>query len=175
LDIIFGRRVYLRSLQPSDVQAFYTWYSDKDITKRLGIRPVSSEKAVKMLEQSRDERHSIYLGIVKKADEKLIGYVCLASIARTHRVAREFGIVIGDQTLWGQGYGYEAAKLVLEYGFHRLNLHRIELQVLDFNDHAIHLYRKLGFIEEGVKRKAHILDREWHNIITMGMLKHELR
>lgn len=175
MEIIFGRRVYLRSLQPSDVPAFFAWFSDVDITQHLGIRPVSSEQARKMLERFREARHGIYLGIVKKAGDKLIGYACLASIANTHRVAREFGIVIGDHTLWGRGYGYEAARLLLDYGFQRLSLHRVELQVLEFNDRARHLYRKLGFIEEGVKRKAHRHDRGWHDIVTMGMLRHELR
>jgi len=88
-------------------------------------------------------------------------------------LAREFGIVIGDKDLWGHGYGSEAIRLAIGYGFKRLKLHRIQLIVLDFNKRAHHAYRKVGFVEEGVQRDALLVGGRWHDVIMMGMLKRE--
>lgn len=83
------------------------------------------------------------------------------------------GIVIGDKNLWGHGYGNEATKLILEYGFKHLKLHRIQLMVLDFNKRAQHLYKKLGFVVEGIQREARLVNGEWHDVILMGILEKE--
>ena len=102
-----------------------------------------------------------------------MGYVFLAHILESHRVAREFGIVIGNKNLWGQGYGKEATKFILEHGFRHLKLHRIQLIVLDFNERALHLYQKLGFVEEGIQREARLVDGKWHDVVMMSILEQE--
>lgn len=91
-----------------------------------------------------------YFGIVKKSDGSLSGYIFLAEILKSHRVARELGIVIGDEENWEQGYGSEASGLILDYGFSKLGLHRVELLVLEFNKRARRVYEKLGFVVEGL-------------------------
>lgn len=126
-----------------------------------------------MFHQLLNDPNGVYRGIVKKDDERIIGYVFLAHILRSHRVAREFGIVIGDKKLWGHGYGSETTKLMLEYGFKQLKLHRIELIVLDSNERALHMYRNLGFVEEGVQREARLIEDKWHDVISLGILEKE--
>jgi len=116
-----------------------------------------------------------YFGIVKKNDKKLIGYTFLTGISKRHKIAKEFGIVIGDKEEWGKGYGTEATKLMLEYGFTVLKLHRIQLLVLDFNKRALIMYRKLGFVREGIQREARIVNDKWHDIIMMSMLEKEFQ
>lgn len=54
-----------------------------------------------------------------------------------------------------------------------MKLHRIELIVLDFNERARHMYRKTGFVEEGIQREARLVDNEWHDVILMGILEKE--
>jgi RimJ/RimL family protein N-acetyltransferase len=100
------------------------------------MKPLSGDKAKIMFNQLLNEQNGVYFSIIKKDNEGIIGYVLLAHILKSHKVAREFGIVIGDKKLWGHGYGSEATKLILEYGFKNLKLHRIELLVLDSNERA---------------------------------------
>ena len=83
------------------------------------------------------------------------------------------GIVIGDKDPCGHGYGSEATKLMLEYGFRKLGLHRIELLVLDFNQRARYMYKKSGFAQEGTLREARLVDGNWHDIILMSVLERE--
>lgn len=85
---------------------------------------------------------------------------------------KEFGIVI-DETCWGRGYGSDGTRLLLTYGFQQLKLHRIELLVLDDNDRARRMYRNLGFVDEGIRREACLIDGEWHDVIMMGLLETE--
>lgn len=61
----------------------------------------------------------------------------------------EAGIAIGEEEYRSKGYGTEAMKLLLEYRFNYLNLHNINLKVLDVNERAIKCYKKCGFKENG--------------------------
>jgi len=169
--LLEGEQVFLRPLRESDCDDFCAWYNDFQVTAFLGMKPLSKDRAKTEFNKMLNDSNGVYFGIIKKDQKRIIGYVFLAQILKSHRVAREFGIVIGDKNLWNCGYGSEAAKLMLEYGFEHLKLHRIELLVLDFNERAQHMYRNLGFKEEGVQREARLVDGKWHNVILMAMLR----
>lgn len=66
-------------------------------------------------------------------------------------------------------------KLMLDYGFGVLNLHRIELNVFDYNARAMHVYEKLGFKREGVQREALFYDHKYHDSILMSILEDGFR
>lgn len=55
---------------------------------------------------------------------------------------------------WGQGFGQESIKLLLPFAFWVLNLHRLSLTVFSYNTRAIQLYKRLGFVQEGIARQA---------------------
>lgn len=69
--------------------------------------------------------------------------------------------------------GTEASRLILGYGFETLRLHRIELDVYGFNPRAQHVYEKVGFVLEGVKRDAFCFDGQYVDEIPMSILDHE--
>lgn len=73
-------------------------------------------------------------------------------------------IEIGVKEMQGKGVGTATLSLLLDFAFNELNLHRVSLKVLSFNERPIRLYEKLGFVREGAV---------WHDIILMGMLKDE--
>ena len=68
-----------------------------------------------------------------------------------HHRRSEFGIKI-KETHQKQGLGTEAIKWALKWGFHHRGLHKIELTVFGYNEHAIKVYQKVGFVTEGVRR-----------------------
>jgi RimJ/RimL family protein N-acetyltransferase len=136
------------------------------------MAPLSPSRAGELLDTYLAEKNSRYFAIQRHNDKAVIGYTFLAKISQRHRIAREFGIVI-DETCWGRGYGSDATRLLLTYGFQQLKLHRIELLVLDDNDRARRMYRNLGFVDEGIRREACLIDGEWHDVIMMGLLETE--
>ncbi len=85
----------------------------------------------------------------------------------------ELGILIGEESERGKGYGQEALKLMLDYGFNTLNLYNIYLGVYSFNEQAMACYKKVGFKEAGRLRKAKFHNGKRYDDIKMDMLREE--
>jgi len=105
-------------------------------------------------------------------NDKIIGEVVLNEMDGDGCNTR---IAIFNEKDQNKGYGKIALKEVLKLGFNELNLHRIELEVYDFNTRGIHVYKQLGFVEEGILRDAYKDENGYHNIIVMSMLKNEFK
>jgi len=83
------------------------------------------------------------------------------------------GIAIGEKDEWGKKYGEEALRLLIEYAFHHLNLHRISSGAVEFNERSIKLHKKLGFQEEGRLRKERFENGKYWDRTLFGLLKEE--
>jgi RimJ/RimL family protein N-acetyltransferase len=83
------------------------------------------------------------------------------------------GIMIGDPADTNQGYGSDALRALIAFGFGELRLERIWLDVYDFNVRARHVYERVGFVEEGVLRHALYRDGEFHDDHRMAILREE--
>ena len=66
------------------------------------------------------------------------------------------GIVIGEKSLWGQGYGTDALNALLDFGFGELRLERIWLEVNDDNLRGKRSYEKCGFVLRGHRAARHV-------------------
>ena len=75
---------------------------------------------------------------------------------------------------WGQGFGTEAAALIMTLAFEQLAVHRIEALVEPTNERSLALVRKLGFTHEGLLRER-ILDEHWIDTEVWSLLEHEWR
>ncbi|HWI60796.1 MAG TPA: GNAT family protein, partial [Symbiobacteriaceae bacterium] len=73
------------------------------------------------------------------------------------------------------GYGQDALRLILQFAFGKMGLHRVELHVFDFNERAIACYERVGFVREGVRREALFRDNRYHDIIVMGITRNEFQ
>ncbi|MFD9705850.1 GNAT family N-acetyltransferase [Lentzea sp. NPDC059081] len=100
------------------------------------------------------------------ADGRFLGEVVL-TVDQDNRSA---GMRIALWDGFGKGYGTIAIRHVLDHAFTVLDLHRVDLEVYDFNERAIHVYKKLGFREEGRLRDALLWDGVFHDAIVMSIL-----
>ena len=75
----------------------------------------------------------------------------------------------------GQGFGTEAIKWALNWGFRYAALHRIELAAFGYNKGAIKLYERLGFVPEGRKRDFTWFDGQYWDLFMFAMLEDEWR
>lgn len=103
-----------------------------------------------------------------------IGTAALHMIDPVARSTR-FAIGVFDQSALGRGLGTEATRLILQYAFERMRLHRVDLRVLDFNARAIAAYTKCGFVEEGRMREVLRVRGQWCDDVLMSILEHEYR
>jgi UDP-4-amino-4,6-dideoxy-N-acetyl-beta-L-altrosamine N-acetyltransferase len=98
-----------------------------------------------------------------------IGSVYLRDIDPVHKKA-EFGIFIGEESAQGKGYGTCAAKLILNYAFCELGLHKVFLRVYEDNVRAIASYQKAGFQQEALLKDDVFVNGKFHNIVLMGII-----
>jgi RimJ/RimL family protein N-acetyltransferase len=170
---IVGDRIYLRAVDVDDVDNFVTWLNDEEVRQYLSMTsPFNKTREKEFVDGLYKDDNNIILGIVLKENDNLVGNIGLHKISRTHRNA-ELGIFIGDKSCWSKGYGTEALKLVIKYGFNQLNLHRIYLDVFDFNTRAMRTYEKAGFKKEGIYREHYYRNGKYCDVFFMGILKSE--
>ena len=103
--------------------------------------------------------------------EERAGYFRLSNHSKENR-----NIYIGADIhpeFAGKGLGYKAYKEFIVYLFNNedYNLNKISLEVLATNTRAIHLYKKLGFIQEGCKRQEVLKGNTYVDSIIMSILK----
>ena len=103
---------------------------------------------------------------------RLIGNMGFFNIDWIDRSA-EFGLLIGDTSIWNQGYGTEATELMLDHGFGTLNFHRIWLLVKATNPGAKRAYEKAGYVLEGTHRESVYQDGKYIDMYTMSILRPE--
>ena len=103
----------------------------------------------------------------------LVGRIWLsaAGVRRKDRWATS-GIALGREYI-GRGYGTDAMRVIVDYGFREMGLHRIQLGVALFNTAGIRAYQKAGFVEEGRCRESVLHDGRWYDEVLMSILDHE--
>ena len=150
---LVGERIYLSPRNNEDVEKFTEWLNDFDITDYLG-------------------RSDTVFAIIDLEKDEMIGSIALEGINHTNRVAT-LGIFIGNKQYWNKGYGTEAIRLILDYGFNYLNLHCIQLHLMSFNQRALKCYQKCGFKETGRIRECRFINGKYYDIICMDILSSE--
>jgi len=169
-----GKKIVLRPLKISDAERFCQWLDDPEVTKFLSIydlpKPTVKEEKV-WIRSSRKDKKSFRLAI-DTIEGQHIGSTSLHNIDKFDQRA-EFGIMIGDKKYWGQGCGSEVCKLMVDYGFKKMKLHRIHLTYIAYNIRGRKAYEKVGFKFEGRLRDHIFRDGYWHDEIHMGLLRSE--
>jgi len=167
---LIGEKCYLSPISIEDAEQYVEWINDLEVTKNLlmSSQQITLEKEREILSDMSKNRSQVF-GIIDKATDKLIGNCSLFRINNLNRKA-EFGIFIGDRKYWNKGFGTEATKLILDYGFNILNLNNIMLEVFSFNKRAIKSYEKVGFKMIGKRREAIIFGENKYDEIYMDIL-----
>jgi|HubBroStandDraft_6_1064221.scaffolds.fasta_scaffold141215_3 ribosomal-protein-alanine N-acetyltransferase len=176
-EFVQGSRVYLRPLERDDLNARYlSWLNDPEVTRYLevGTFPTTNRDLEKFYDEVTGSRNQVILGVVDKKSGQHIGNVKLGPIHWIHRCAT-FGIIIGDKKFWGRGAGLEATTLMVEYGFNRLNLRRIDLGVFADHDAAVRCYEKAGFKVEGRMRESLFRDGRYVDRLWMALLRSDYK
>jgi UDP-4-amino-4,6-dideoxy-N-acetyl-beta-L-altrosamine N-acetyltransferase len=170
--MIYGSMTRLRRIERQDIPTFVRWFGDPEVREFLMInRPISTAEEEKWFERKLEEEDSEIFAI-ETTDGTHIGNIELMDVDLRHRHA-ELGIVIGEKAYWGKGYGSDAIRALLAFGFEEMNLHRVFLRVYEDNARAIRAYEKCGFRQEGCLREASFRKGKYWDELVMGMLSHE--
>lgn len=179
-DLLTGDLVRLAAMNAErDADTFTRWNLDTDYWRFSSAgpaRPLTKKHVRDYFEREyENDSPDVYaFEIRKRDDDKLIGEIDLGGIRWSHRDTF-VGIGIGERELWGKGYGTDAMRVILRFAFEELNLHRVSLNVYEYNPRAIRSYEKCGFKVEGRMRKMLSRDSKRYDMIYMGILQSEWR
>lgn len=165
-----GERIVLRPITEKDATAIFAVSADAEVMRLTGTQQTFTLEQIKQHCQriaSAEDRFDF--AITLKGDDTYRGEAVLNQIDWVNRSAN-YRIALANASLFGNGYGSEATRLVVEYGLRTLQLHRIELELYDFNPRAQHVYEKVGFVREGVRRDVLLWDGVYHSAIIMAIL-----
>jgi RimJ/RimL family protein N-acetyltransferase len=177
-DIYRGSLVRLSSESPEMMaKTFIKWDHDSELHRLADGAPprLWSEKKLKDFVEKSDEKQgdrNFRFSVRTLADDTLIGSTGLWLLRETQGDAW-LGIFIGEREYWGKGYGTDAMRLIVGYGFSELNLRRITLGLHSYNERALKSYQKVGFQLEGRVRGEGMRDGVRYDGLYMGILREE--
>ncbi|MFO8034511.1 MAG: GNAT family protein [Candidatus Bipolaricaulota bacterium] len=173
--MLYGERTRLRAMEREDISTFMRWFNDPEVRRYLLMyEPMSRVKEERWFEEMLQRKGEFLYAIDAETEA---GWVTIGNLG-LHRVdwknrTATLGIVLGEKAYWGQSYGTDAARTMLRFAFHELNLHRVELETHSFNPRAQRCYEKLGFRHEGTRREALYREGRYYDSYTMAILREE--
>ncbi|NOT03484.1 MAG: GNAT family N-acetyltransferase [Anaerolineales bacterium] len=176
-DLYRGTLVRLASESPETMsKSFVKWDRDSEAHRLGDSAPAhlwSEKKLKEFVEKNDDKQENAFRFAIRTLDEdKLIGVTSLWVQPWAHSDAW-LGIYIGERDHWGRGFGTDAMRLIVQYGFCELNLRRITLGLHSYNVRALKSYLKVGFQMEGKIRSEGQRDGARYDGLYMGLLREE--
>ncbi|PPQ68324.1 hypothetical protein CVT24_004804 [Panaeolus cyanescens] len=168
------QRTVLRAYGPADLPLMLAIVNNPLVQNTLISDPVvpRNHRFATKLEEIANE--ALLYVIIEAIDGPAPQVIGAASITIANIKNRDVNFGIGlIPEVWNKGYGSEVTEFLVDYAFKNLGVHRISLGVFETNPGAVKLYKKIGFSEEGRKRKANFFDGKWIDSIYMGLLEEE--
>jgi len=175
IPFLAGKRLYLREVRPEDVnENYYRWMNDPEITRYLESRfyPNSMTGLREYVTNKLSDQDNVFLAIVLKENDRHIGNIKLGPINWIHRFA-DIGLLIGEKDCWGKGHATDAIRLVVNYSFNTLNLHKLTAGCYDLNIGSIKAFQKAGFVTEGVRKQQFYYGGAYIDHVLLGLVSPE--
>jgi len=171
--MIQGEKVRLRALDEDDVKLLWKWSNDWEVGRWMISRyPLPLSEQREAILETRKPNPNLKSFAIETHEGDLIGWCALCQISWEDRRA-SLAVFIGDKARWDQGYGTDATRALMRFGFEEMNLNRIGLDVHADNTRAIRCYEKLGFVHEGRLRRQAYRDGEYVDWLMMSILRDE--
>ena len=167
---ITGERIRLREMKRDDMANRVKWFNDPQVNKTLLLEGrLNLEETYEWFDRVKaDDRRVDF--VVEDKQGKPIGFTSLVNINRKDGTAECF-CVIGDKASWGKGLGTEVHRLLIDWGFKSLGLHRVWADIRAENTAIIKVIERLGFKVEDRKQK--VIKAERVDVMRIGVLKDE--
>ncbi len=155
------------------------WTHDSEFMRLMGLKPIRPlapsmvKKGYEALEKEIEEdKNLFYFTIRAREDDRLLGKAVLEWIDWTNGNGY-LRLGIGSEKDRGRGIGSQALELLLRFAFAELNLFRVTIVIPEYNQAALGLVRKFGFVEEVRRRQAILRDDQIWDLLVFGLLRSE--
>jgi RimJ/RimL family protein N-acetyltransferase len=168
--VIKGAKVWLRAVEAEDAERYHQWINDPVTNDQRGLyHPLSQAQAAAYVADKAPSPEALTLTVCRGGGDA-IGLIGLRGICARSRRA-EIWIYLGERSEWGKGFGTEAIRLLTDYAFDEMNLHRIWLECDPDNSAAVRSYEKNGFRLEGRHRDGYFRHGRFRDTVVMGVLR----
>ena len=177
--MILGEKIRLRRPERADLPRFSAWLNDPEVRRHLAlIYPMSVVHEEQWFEEQLKAEPAVQAFVIEvhlagaESAWPPVGVIGFHAIDWRSR-AGELGLFIGEKGFWNAGYGTDAVRTFVRWGFQELNLNRVFLRVFEDNASAIRSYEKVGFRLEGRLRQDRYQDGRYLDTLIMGLLREE--
>ena len=165
--------IYLRPMTVEDTGRIVAWRNEISVRKNFIYQELfTAEGHLRWIRDMVEPGKVVQFIICDMTTDQPLGSVYVRDIDRTHHKG-EYGIFLGEDGARGRGVGTAAAKLMLQFCFEELNLHRVYLRVFAENMAAIRSYEKAGFVKEAVLKDDVCIDGVFRDIVWMAKVNVE--
>jgi len=148
-------RLRLREMTPDDVTSLLKHLGNPEVVRFIDTQPIKTRQQadewLRWMGSFFSAKDGLRWGVTLKSDGTFIGSAGLHGWNREVRYA-EIGYDIA-QAHWGNGYATEVVQGIIDFGFNRMMLNRIEADVVSGNDASMRVLEKIGFQQEGILRQ----------------------
>ncbi len=147
-------RIELRDFRDEDAGAVQRWFNDQRVTADLVGRRESftEDDARGWVERAQDTSRDRKWAILLDGGAEPVGFVALFGLER--ETGPELAVLVGDPAAWGRGVAREAERQACLHAFKDHGAHRIHAEIPATNRAAQKVVTHLGFVREGVMRRA---------------------
>jgi RimJ/RimL family protein N-acetyltransferase len=174
-DLLRGELVCLVRPTTEDIIHITKWSADMEyqrLLRRGMVYPGSLEEHEAWFADMEKGERSYPFSIRTLVEDRLVGVLVIKDIYWQARHC-SFFIGLGNPEMRGRGYGSDAIRVMLKYVFLEMNLNRVGLEVLSYNEGAMRSYQRVGFKLEGTLRAFAYRDGVYYDMHIMGILRSE--
>jgi|APHM01.1.fsa_nt_gi Acetyltransferases, including N-acetylases of ribosomal proteins len=166
-----GEKINLRTVEEEDIEFLRDGVNHPEVRVYMGNRrPQNYENEEEFFEEQVCGEKTVHL-LISWSEER-IGIISLTPQGDDAEKLAEIGIWIHPE-YHGNGYGTEASKLLVEYGFNQLNYHKLYARAYQGNKASQSVWEKLGFEKEGVLKDHTFTEGEYKDVVYYGVLEGE--
>jgi diamine N-acetyltransferase len=169
-----GQNIYLRALEPEDLEFIYAVENDENIWEVSNtITPYSKFLIRQYLENAHQdifEAKQLRLAVCKKGSSEAIGLIDLFDFDAKNKRAG-IGIIIQNEIDRNSGFGKDALSLMIDYSFNQLQLHQLFANIGTENIASLALFTTFGFEKIGVRKDWNFTNNAFHDEAVFQLIK----
>jgi RimJ/RimL family protein N-acetyltransferase len=173
--VLTGELVRLEPLTEAVLEDYLVGMADQQVHRLTATHAQFDRAQIEQWLASRAQQHDrADWAVLRRSDGGFLGEAVLNDFDPDNASAN-YRVWLAGPGAYGNGYGTEVTRLVLDYALDTAGLHRVSLGVLDFNARARRVYEKCGFQLEGRLRQAVRWEDRWHDELVMSVLSTDPR
>ena len=176
LPVLAGSHVTLRELRHEDAASLFAMVSTEEVSRFISPPPTTVEGFERFIEwtiRQRGDGQYMCFGIVPRGMTTAIGLFQVRALDAAFDIA-EWGFVMASE-FWGSGLFVEGARLVVDFVFESVGVHRLEARASIGNGRGNGALSKLGAVQEGVLRRSFLRNGEYHDQVLWSLVADDWR